>query len=75
MSEQRQTTEEVRPESQRRGVYDWFVSLFSDEPETRAELLEMLRDAAERQLVDGQVGQEVARKVKCVASSTRTRRC
>ncbi len=52
MSEQRQTTEEVRPESQRRGVYDWFVSLFSDEPETRAELLEMLRDAAERQLVD-----------------------
>ncbi len=52
MSEQRQTTEEVRPESQRRGVYDWFVSLFSDEPETRAELLEMLSDAAERQLVD-----------------------
>lgn len=52
MSEQRQTTEEIRPESQRRGVYDWFVSLFSDEPETRAELLEMLRDAAERQLVD-----------------------
>ena len=52
MSEQRQTTEELRPESQRRGVYDWFVSLFSDEPETRAELLEMLRDAAERQLVD-----------------------
>lgn len=52
MSEQRQTTEERRPESQRRGVYDWFVSLFSDEPETRAELLEMLRDAAERQLVD-----------------------
>lgn len=52
MSEQRQTTEEVRPESHRRGVYDWFVSLFSDEPETRAELLEMLRDAAERQLVD-----------------------
>ena len=48
MSEQRQTTEELRPESQRRGVYDWFVSLFSDEPETRAELLEMLRDAAER---------------------------
>lgn len=52
MSEQRQTTEEVRPDSQRRGVYDWFVSLFSDEPETRAELLEMLSDAAERQLVD-----------------------
>jgi magnesium and cobalt transporter len=52
MSEQRQTTEEVRPDLPRRGVYDWFVSLFSDEPETRAELLEMLRDAAERQLVD-----------------------
>lgn len=52
MSEQRQTTEEVRPDLQRRGVYDWFVSLFSDEPETRAELLEMLSDAAERQLVD-----------------------
>jgi magnesium and cobalt transporter len=52
MSEQHQTTEEVRPDLPRRGVYDWFVSLFSDEPETRAELLEMLRDAAERQLVD-----------------------
>jgi len=52
MSEQRQTTEEVRPDLPRRGVYDWFVSLFSDEPETRAELLEMLRDAADRQLVD-----------------------
>lgn len=52
MSEQRQTTDEIRPDLPRRGVYDWFVSLFSDEPETRAELLEMLRDAAERQLVD-----------------------
>ena len=52
MSEQRQTTEVIRPVMPRRGVYDWFVSLFSDEPETRAELLEMLRDAAERQLVD-----------------------
>jgi len=52
MSELRQTDEDSRPDLPRRGVYDWFVSLFSDEPETRAELLEMLRDAAERQLVD-----------------------
>ncbi len=52
MSELRQTDDSIRPDSPRRGVYDWFVSLFSDEPETRAELLEMLRDAAERQLVD-----------------------
>lgn len=52
MSEQRQFDEETRRVVPRRGVYDWFVSLFSDEPETRAELLEMLRDAADRQLVD-----------------------
>ena len=52
MSEIRNSDEDTPPISPRRGVYDWFVSLFSDEPETRAELLEMLRDAADRQLVD-----------------------
>jgi len=52
MSEQRLQDDDERPNVPRRGVYDWFVSLFSDEPETRSELLELLRDAAERQLVD-----------------------
>jgi len=47
----RDDDEEIRP-SGRRPVYDWFIGLFSDEPETRAELLELLRDAADRQLVD-----------------------
>lgn len=51
MSELRSHEEDRKP-LQRRPVYDWFVSLFSDEPETRAELMEMLRDAADRQLVD-----------------------
>jgi magnesium and cobalt transporter len=52
MSEHRTPLVEERRPAARRPVYDWFVSLFSDEPETRAELLEMLRDAADRQLVD-----------------------
>ncbi|MCP5178333.1 MAG: CBS domain-containing protein [Pseudomonadales bacterium] len=52
MSEQRPASDDARRDSPRRSVFDWFVSLFSDEPETRAELLEMLRDAADRQLVD-----------------------
>ncbi len=52
MSEQRlRDDNDVRPPT-KRPVYDWFIGLFSDEPETRAELLELLRDAAERQLVD-----------------------
>ncbi len=35
----------------RRGVREWFADLFSDEPENLPELLAILRDAAERQLI------------------------
>ena len=35
----------------RRGVREWFADLFSDEPENLPELLGILRDAAERQLI------------------------
>ena len=52
MSEQRLQDDDDRRPPPRRPVYDWFIGLFSDEPETRAELLELLRDAADRQLVD-----------------------
>ena len=36
----------------RRGVREWLSDLFSDEPENLPELLSILRDAAERQLID-----------------------
>ncbi|MEC8481761.1 MAG: magnesium/cobalt efflux protein, partial [Pseudomonadota bacterium] len=36
----------------RRGVREWLSDLFSDEPEDLPELLSILRDAAERQLID-----------------------
>ncbi|RPG27790.1 MAG: CBS domain-containing protein [Gammaproteobacteria bacterium TMED92] len=35
----------------RRGVREWLADLFSDEPENLPELLAILRDAAERQLI------------------------
>ena len=35
----------------RRGVREWLADLFSDEPENLPELLSVLRDAAERQLI------------------------
>jgi magnesium and cobalt transporter len=38
----------------RRGVFEWLSDLFSDEPTDRTELMEMLRDAADRQLMDGE---------------------
>jgi magnesium and cobalt transporter len=40
------------------GVRSWlgrFTDLFADEPSDRKDLMEMLRDAADRQLVDGEV--------------------
>jgi magnesium and cobalt transporter len=41
-------------EAPRRGVFEWLSDLFSDEPSDRTELMEMLRDAADRQLMDGE---------------------
>ena len=38
--------------SPRRGVREWLSDLFSDEPEDLPELLSILRDAAERQLIE-----------------------
>ncbi len=42
----------VPAEENRRGVLSWLAQLFSDEPETRAEVMEMLVDAADRQIMD-----------------------
>ena len=36
----------------RRGVREWLADLFSDEPENLPELVNILRDAAERQLIE-----------------------
>ena len=37
-----------------RTLKEWLSDLFSDEPENRGELREMLRDAADRELMDGE---------------------
>lgn len=37
-----------------RTLKEWLSDLFSDEPENRGELMEMLRDAADRELMDGE---------------------
>lgn len=42
------------PDGGRRSVMEWLTDLFSGEPEDRAELMQMLRDAADRQLMDGE---------------------
>ncbi|MEE8079667.1 MAG: transporter associated domain-containing protein [Pseudomonadales bacterium] len=41
-------------EGSRRSFLDWVSDLFNDEPHDRSELREMLRDAADRQLMDGE---------------------
>ncbi|MGD8416189.1 MAG: transporter associated domain-containing protein [Pseudomonadales bacterium] len=41
------------PQDGRRSFWEWFSELFSGEPSDRIELRERLRDAADRQLVDG----------------------
>lgn len=43
------------PEQRRRSIVDWFSDLFNDEPNDRSDLMESLRDAADRQLMDGEV--------------------
>ncbi len=49
------TDVEHRPDGgPRRSVMEWLSGLFSDEPEDRGELMEMLRDAADRQLMDSE---------------------
>jgi magnesium and cobalt transporter len=42
------------PEENRRSLLDWFGDLFSGEPSDRTELMEVLRDAASRQIMDGE---------------------
>ena len=39
-------------EAPRRGVREWLADLFSDEPENIPELIEILRQAAERRMID-----------------------
>jgi magnesium and cobalt transporter len=38
----------------RRTLRDWVAALFSDEPSDRSDLMEMLRDAADRQIMDAE---------------------
>jgi magnesium and cobalt transporter len=38
----------------KRSLLEWVTALFSDEPSDRSELMEMLRDAADRQLMDAE---------------------
>jgi magnesium and cobalt transporter len=47
-------TEAGGPEQPRRSFRDWLSDLFNDEPNDRTELMESLRDAADRQLMDGE---------------------
>ena len=51
---QRQTDGDRGLDSGLRTLREWLSDLFSDEPENRGELQEMLRDAADRQLMDGE---------------------
>ncbi len=45
---------ESSPAASKRTILDWVSALFSDEPSDRTELMEMLRDAADRQLMDAE---------------------
>ncbi len=45
---------EAGGQEQRRSLLDWLTDLFNDEPTDRSELMETLRDAADRQLMDGE---------------------
>ena len=51
---QRQADGDRGLDSGLRTLREWLSDLFSDEPENRGELQEMLRDAADRQLMDGE---------------------
>jgi magnesium and cobalt transporter len=41
--------------SSRRTLLDWLSDLFSDEPSDRSQLMDVLRDAADRQIMDAEV--------------------
>ena len=51
MSDNEETAEGSSP---RRGVLEWLSDLFTDDPTDRSGLMEILRDAADRQLMDGE---------------------
>ena len=42
------------PSDSKRSLLDWIGDLFNGEPSDRTELMEMLRDAAARQIMDGE---------------------
>ncbi len=45
---------EGSPASSKRTLLEWVSGLFSDEPSDRSELMEMLREASERQIMDAE---------------------
>lgn len=52
MSDQQEAGREASEKSQRRTMREWIGDLFSGEPDNVSELLEMLQDAAQRQLIE-----------------------
>ena len=52
MSDQQDLGRESSDRAQRKSVREWIGDLFSGEPDNVPELLEMLQDAAERQLIE-----------------------
>ncbi len=52
MSDQQEAGREAADKSQRRTMREWIGDLFSGEPDNVSELLEMLQDAAQRQLIE-----------------------
>ena len=53
MSDQHDPARESSDRPQRKSMREWIGDLFSGEPDNVPELLEMLQDAAERQLIEG----------------------
>jgi magnesium and cobalt transporter len=45
---------DTSPLATKRSLLDWVSTLFSDEPSDRTELMEVLRDAADRQIMDAE---------------------
>ena len=52
MSDQQDLGRDAVDKPQRRSMREWLGDLFSDEPDNISELLEMLQDAARRQLIE-----------------------
>ena len=55
----------VEKKSPRRGVRGWLSDLFSEAPDDVAALLEVLQDAAERQLIDVDAPEYNCRRATC----------